>query len=207
MPSQMPNLYLDHSVAAHEAWWPHIDAILSAGDCRLALSLWNLYEVGEATDPKQRERRLVFLERHNPLWIVERLGVQSQEVKRFVWTNHFRVAADDVRVFVPRLSMVEAFMAGAKTRIGLTSRAWIDGTDFARHQQQKNLAPHAQWTGRHSVRARNNPSSLGSASGFRRLVQMERHCPLRKRPSCSTIAKPTWTSFSRLVRRSRLRTR
>jgi hypothetical protein len=76
MSSPLAHLYLDHSAVAHEPWWPQIDAILASGRVTLALSLWNLVEIGIATNLEQRERRLAFLEKHKPLWIVERVGVQ-----------------------------------------------------------------------------------------------------------------------------------
>jgi hypothetical protein len=88
---QMSNLYVDHSAITDETWWPQIDAAVATGRVRLAVSLWNLVEIGSATDLKQRERRITFLERNDPLWIVERVGVQRQEVKRFLWINRFGV--------------------------------------------------------------------------------------------------------------------
>ncbi|MCK1479447.1 hypothetical protein IVB27_33070 [Bradyrhizobium sp. 197] len=84
MSSPRPYLYLDHSVIAHEAHWPQLDAVVASGGVRLAVSVWNLIEIGSATDRKQQERRLNFLERNNPLWIVERVAVQRQEIKRFL---------------------------------------------------------------------------------------------------------------------------
>jgi hypothetical protein len=62
-------LYIDHSVVTHEALWLAIEDILSSGKLQLALSLWNLIEIGAATDKAQQERRLVFLEKFKPLWI------------------------------------------------------------------------------------------------------------------------------------------
>src|SRR5689334_12515912 len=99
MSSQPPNLYLDHSALAREDWWPIIAPAVSAGDVRLAFSLWNLVEIGDAKDLAQRERRLTFIEQNAPLWIVERVGVQRQEVRRFLWTNRFSALADELCVF------------------------------------------------------------------------------------------------------------
>src|SRR5206468_2342718 len=64
-----PILYLDHSAISNEKWWPQIDAVLATGQIRLALSVWNLVEIGSATDRNQQDRRLAFLEQHHPLWI------------------------------------------------------------------------------------------------------------------------------------------
>ena len=66
-------LYIDHSVVADEASWHPLDDILSSGKLRLALSLWNLIEIGDAIDKAQQARRLAFLEKFNPLWVVERV--------------------------------------------------------------------------------------------------------------------------------------
>jgi hypothetical protein len=143
MPHEPPNLYLDHSVIAHEPWWPRIDAAVSSGDARLAVSVWNLIEIGGATDRKQQERRLEFLERNNPLWIVERVAVQRQEVRRFLWISRFGAPPDELCVFTPHLSVVDGFLSGSKVRVGLTARTFIDGTDFARIEELKQLAPDA----------------------------------------------------------------
>jgi hypothetical protein len=79
-----PTLYLEHSAVSNETWWPPINAVLATGQVRLALSLWNLVEIGSGADRKQQGRRLGFLEQHNPLWICERVAVQRQEVERFL---------------------------------------------------------------------------------------------------------------------------
>ncbi len=73
-----PNLYLDHSAVSNETWWPQIDAVLASVQVRLALSLWNLVEIGCGTDRNQQDRRLAFLEQDDPLWIVERVVVQRR---------------------------------------------------------------------------------------------------------------------------------
>jgi hypothetical protein len=139
----LQNLYVDHSAITDENWWPQIDAAVATGRVRLAVSLWNLVEIGGATDLKQRERRIVFLERNDPVWIIERVGVQRQEVKRFLWINRFGVAAEELVVFTPHLSVVDAFLAGSHAQVGLTARGFIERTDFAGIEKQKELAPDA----------------------------------------------------------------
>lgn len=143
MSSPRSNLYLDHSVIAHEPHWPQIDAAVASGSVRLAVSVWNLIEIGSAADRKQQERRLAFLERNDPLWIVERVAVQRQEIKRFLWTSHFGATPDELCVFTPHLSVVDGYLSGSKVRLGLTPRGFIDGVDFARIEENKKLAPDA----------------------------------------------------------------
>lgn len=142
MPTQT-NLYLDHSVIAHDAWWPQIDAAVASGEVRPAISVWNLVEIGSATDRKQQDSRLDFLECNNPLWIVERVAVQRQEIQRFLWTKGFGATTDALCVFTPHLSVVDAYLSGTKARVGLTAREFIDGTDFKRIDELKKLAPEA----------------------------------------------------------------
>jgi hypothetical protein len=137
------NLYLEHSAVSHESWWPPIDAVLRTGQVRLALSLWNLVEIGSGADRKQQNRRLAFLEQHDPLWIVERVAVLRQEVERFLWQNCFGVTPPDLCVITPHLSVVDYYHTGTQTRIGLTPRGWIDGIDFVQVAQLKKLAPDA----------------------------------------------------------------
>jgi hypothetical protein len=139
----MSNLYIDHSVVSREQSWPDLKQVIEEGNLKLTLSLWNLVEIGNAGDLAQRGRRLEFLEQFNPLWIVERVDVQRQEVKRFLWTEHFRTKPEDLSVFVPRLSMVDASHIGWRMRVGLTPREWIEGIDFAQIEANKTLAPNA----------------------------------------------------------------
>jgi hypothetical protein len=154
----MLTLYLDHSVVSHEPSWQPIEEILSSGKLRLVLSLWNLVEIGSAADTAQRERRLSFLEKFNPLWIVERVPVQRQEVEYFLRKEFFRVDAAQPQVFAPHLSMVDHYHAGPLTRIGLTARRWIDGVNFKRLDESKQLAPNAlkilQAVGKKTFKAR-----------------------------------------------------
>lgn len=126
-----PILYLDHSAVSNEKWWPQIDAVPRPA------------RFGSASDRKQQDRRLAFLEQHHPLWIVERVSIQRQEVERFLWQNRFGVAARDLCVVTPHLSIVDSYHSGTQTRIGLTARGWIDGTNFKRMAELKKLAPDA----------------------------------------------------------------
>lgn len=139
----MPILYLDHSIVSHEPSWQSIRDILSFPSYQLALSIWNLVEIGSATDEQQRERRLSFLEAFNPLWTRERVQVQKREVNKFVWKELFATDIGDIRVFTPNLSVVEADLAGPHTHVGLTPRQWIRGIDFKRIEELKELAPNA----------------------------------------------------------------
>jgi hypothetical protein len=136
-------LYIDHSVVAHEASWKPIDDILSSGKVRLALSVWNLVEIGLATDKAQQARRLAFLEKHNPVWIVERIPLQKQEVQGFLWSDVFGVQPQETQVFMPYLSMVDYYHAGFETRLGLTASQWIAGVDFKKVEELKQLSPNA----------------------------------------------------------------
>jgi hypothetical protein len=74
---------------------------------------------------------------------VERVGVQRQEVKRFLWTNHFRAVPEDLCVFTPHLSVVDAHLAGPHAQVGLTARAFIERTNFAGIEREKKRAPNA----------------------------------------------------------------
>jgi hypothetical protein len=139
----IPSLYLEHSAISNEIWWPQIDAVLATGQVRLALSLWNLVEIGGDKDRPRQDRRLAFLEQHDPLWVVERVVVQRQEVERFLWQDRFGVAPRDLCVITPHLSVVDFYLSGTQTQIGLTARRWIDRVDFNLLDGHKELAPDA----------------------------------------------------------------
>ena len=57
----MRTLYIDHSIVTHEPSWEGVGLAIGSGKIRLALSVWNLYEIGAAADLAQREQRLAFL--------------------------------------------------------------------------------------------------------------------------------------------------
>lgn len=142
-----PILYVDHSVVAGEAWWPYLEQAVRSGKMRLALSLWNLFEIGAAEDAAQQERRLTFLQSLDPLWVVERRAIQKQEVRRFLWRHHYGLEPnDELLVVTPHLSVVNSFLCGPQMRIGLTPRQFIRGLDYKRLNPLKRLSPEAQIT-------------------------------------------------------------
>jgi hypothetical protein len=142
-PKAMPTLYIDHSIVAHGPSWKPVEDVLTAEKAELALSLWNLFEIGSASDKAQRAQRLAFLEKFNPLWILERVEIQRQEVRAFLWREKFGVAPEPILVFKRYLSEVEAPYAGSETHIGLTPTQWISGVDFDKFDESKKLAPAA----------------------------------------------------------------
>ncbi len=78
----MPSLYVDHSIVTHPPSWKPIEDVLTGGKAQLALSLWNLFEIGSASDKTQQAQRLAFLMKFNPLWILERVEIQRRVVPR-----------------------------------------------------------------------------------------------------------------------------
>jgi hypothetical protein len=139
----MANLYLDHSIITHPASWTPVEHVLTSGKAQLVLSLWNLFEIGSASDKAQQDQRLAFLMKFNPLWILERVQIQRHEVRAFLWKEKLRIEPESVEAFRRHLSEVESFMVGSQTRIGVTPRQWIDGVDFRRFDPSKQLAPTA----------------------------------------------------------------
>lgn len=136
-------IYVDHSIVTHEQWWPHLEQAVASRELRLALSVWNLFEIGIAADQAQQEKRLAFLEGLKPLWVVERRAVQRQEVERFLWQHKLGVSPKELLVTTPSLSVVDSFFLGRETRIGLTLRQLIRGIDYAQLLPLKKLSPRA----------------------------------------------------------------
>jgi hypothetical protein len=139
-------LYLDHSIVSHEPWWLPVEQVVASREVRLALSLWNLFEIGAASNMGQRDRRLAFLEKLDPLWMIERRTIQKQEVERFLWRHKFGRTPRDMLVLTPSLSVVESFISGPQTHIGLTPRQFIRELDYNRLNPLKKLSPEAQTT-------------------------------------------------------------
>jgi hypothetical protein len=137
-------LYIDHSIVTHEPSWDGLRQAIKSGKLRLALSVWNLVEIGMAADGVQREQRLAFIvDELCPLWVVERRAIQRQEVERFLWQHKFRTSPKDLVTITPSLSVVDSFFAGAQTRIGLSARQFIRETDLASLLPLKRLSPDA----------------------------------------------------------------
>ena len=136
-------LYLDHSIVTHPASWKPVEDVLTSGKARLVLSLWNLFEIGSASDKAQQDERLAFLTRFNPLWILERVQIQRHEVRAFLSKERLQIEPEPVDAFRRHLSEVESYMVGSQTRIGVTPRQWIDGVDFPRFDPSKQFAPTA----------------------------------------------------------------
>jgi hypothetical protein len=84
MQKDVRTLYTDHSIITHEPSWASVSEAVETDKIRLALSVWNLFEIGNAADEAQRKQRLAFLKGLNPLYVVERLDIQRQEVERFL---------------------------------------------------------------------------------------------------------------------------
>jgi hypothetical protein len=139
----MVTLYIDHSIITHPPSWTPVDDLLTDEKAQLVLSLWNLFEIGSASDRAQQDQRLALLTKFNPVWVLERVAIQRQEVRAFLWQTKFGLAPEPTEVFKRNLSEVEAYHVGYQTRIGLTPRQWIDGVNFKRFDKSKDLAPTA----------------------------------------------------------------
>ncbi len=111
MKTHIRTIYIDHSIVSDERSWPKLACILASGKTKLALSVWNLIEIGAADDKDQRDRRLAFLLGLNPMWVVERRAVQKQEVKGFLWSRKFDAQVDELVAITPSLFVVDCFLS------------------------------------------------------------------------------------------------
>ena len=139
----MGTLYIDHSIVTHAPSWPAVDDVLAGGKAQLVLSLWNLFEIGSASDKAQQDQRLAFLAKFHPIWALERVEIQRHEVRAFLWQAKLGKAPEPTEVFKRHLSELEVYQAGYRTRVGLTPRQWIDGVNFQNFERYKELAPTA----------------------------------------------------------------
>jgi hypothetical protein len=53
-----------------------LESAIKVHGLQLALSVWNVYEIGRAADRAQQDRRLAFLHSLDPIWMIERRPVQ-----------------------------------------------------------------------------------------------------------------------------------
>lgn len=151
-------IYLDHSIVTDDTGWPNLESAIKVHGLQLALSVWNVYEIGRATDRVQQDQRLAFLLSFNPIWMIERRAVQRQEVARFLWLHHFNRLPSEVISTTAYFTQSEALRTGTPVRIGLTPRVFIDEFDYVGHEPLRDLATNAQTTLRaakpHQVKAK-----------------------------------------------------
>lgn len=136
-------LVIDHSTVSNEVWWPAVQKAAGINDVQLAISVWNLVEIGFATDKAQQRKRINFLTEMNPWWLQERVQIQKHEVERFLWTNYFQTEPKAFMPVTPHLSAVDYHFAGGLTRIGLTAQQFVDGIDFELLKRERAATPAA----------------------------------------------------------------
>jgi hypothetical protein len=141
-----PSIYIDHSVVSCEAWWPKLDEAIQTRGLQLVVSLWNLYEIGNADDHKQQERRVAFLETLKPQWIFERRAAQKREVERFLWQRRLGIAPRELLSITPYLSLAESHFPGSKGIVGLTPLQFIRGIDYTWLRSYRQYSPQALTT-------------------------------------------------------------
>lgn len=110
------------------------------------LSIWNLFEIGEATDKSQRARRLEFIDGLKPKWVAERVSLERDEIRRYLGPAFFGESYPSIVPFYDHLSKVDQLWLGGRQRIGLTPTKWIAGINYDRAQPLKDLAPQALTT-------------------------------------------------------------
>jgi hypothetical protein len=105
----MPKLvYLDHSLVTNDPALPSFQRLFQDSRYQLCLSIWNLLEIGSASDLAQRKVRVAFLSSLKPLWLLDHVYVRKQEVKRYLWPRRFDTAAPEMLYVAPHLSQAEA---------------------------------------------------------------------------------------------------
>ena len=139
----MPLLVIDHSAVSVEKWWPALQAVTINPGTQLALSVWNLVEIGFATDKAQQRKRIAFLTELKPVWLYERLHILKAEVDRFLGQNYFQVQPKEFSPVTPHLSAVDHELTRMLPRIGISPQQFVDQFDYPLLQREKKLAPSA----------------------------------------------------------------
>ena len=100
----MPKLgYLDHSLVTNDPAWPSLQRLFQDSRYQLCLSIWNLLEIGSASDLAQRKVRVAFLSSLKLVWLLDHVYVRKQEVKRYLWPRLFDTAAPEMLYVAPHL--------------------------------------------------------------------------------------------------------
>jgi hypothetical protein len=119
-------VYLEHSAVVDESGWEHLMALLGPGrSARAVVSDWNLIEIASDQDRTRATRRAKLLDSLQPLWMVEYLVVQRQEVRNFVFERFFGAGGEAPEVLTPHLSVMLSHHLGKHTPIGTTAEEHV----------------------------------------------------------------------------------
>lgn len=140
MPPRIPTVYFDHSALANDACWQVLTAMCAGGHVQPIVSLWNLYEIGEATDVQQKAARIAFMRSLKPRWVAERTTLQREEIKRYVGPPLFRADYPVIAPFQDQLSKVDQLWQGGKRRLHLTPGQWISEIDYSQSPKLKSYS-------------------------------------------------------------------
>jgi hypothetical protein len=77
---------LEHSYLVKEENWDSLSQFFKDNKSyKPVLSDWTIVEISQASDLSQAKRRIAFVESLSPLWLVNKLKVQKQELRSFLY--------------------------------------------------------------------------------------------------------------------------
>lgn len=117
-------IYVDHQIIVEGRNHELLRSICQADNRRIVISQYNLLEIAQGSDQRRAHRYMELIDDLNPMWARDRLDVQDQEVKSFLWKSYFNVPPQQVTPFSTSMSVVLAYHLRSSVPIIGTAKDW-----------------------------------------------------------------------------------
>jgi len=136
----MKTIYIDHNILVYLVETQNKEEdealanILESQGITFLCSLWNLAETSNGKNYNQSLNLAKFLDNIKPQWILERLNIQEEEVKNFIYSNYYKIEYEPVSPIRSYLSEVFSYMASDSVLIGTTAEkivgSWLRNPSY-----------------------------------------------------------------------------
>ena len=98
----MKTIYIDHNILIYlhkdtgHIYKSVIDKIIGDNDFTFVFSIWNLVEIVTGNEIDAAIELASLVDSLNPMWLVERLNIQEEEVKEFLANNYYHHDNSDI---------------------------------------------------------------------------------------------------------------
>jgi len=93
----LKSIYIDHNILIYlhkdseNIYKNIVDKIIDNNEYTFVFSIWNLIEIVTGNKIDEAIELAALIDALNPMWLVERLNIQEEEVKIFLLKNYFKI--------------------------------------------------------------------------------------------------------------------
>lgn len=134
----MKTIYIDHNILIYlyndtDQVYKHvIDKIIGDDDLTFVFSIWNLIEIVTGNEIDEAIELAALIDSLNPMWLVERLNIEQEEVKRYLLNNYYKL--NNQESFNPiQKHLSEVFYYLDPRTVRVNDNAVKSVTEWARH--------------------------------------------------------------------------